>query len=49
LLIVYLVGFPYFRRDSGDTSENGKKVVDSHMKKRFIACGYPILMLFARG
>jgi hypothetical protein len=51
LLIVYLVAFPYFHRGSGDTSENGKKVVDSHMKKRLIACDYPNAygMLFARG
>jgi hypothetical protein len=34
--------FLIFDRGSGDTFENGERVVDSHMKIKFIACGYPI-------
>jgi hypothetical protein len=34
--------FLIFVKGSGDTSENGERVVDSHMQIRLIACGYPI-------
>jgi hypothetical protein len=32
--------FANFQKDSGDTSENGKRVLDNSMQIRIIACSY---------
>ncbi len=41
LLMVFQVLFAKFQKGIGDTSENGKIVLDNCMQLRFIACSYP--------